>query len=159
MQKALFLETFGYLNYKVNIFCVSSSVGQICRLSVRFSFYWRHLCGDATVVDGNWIWHRLESAPTKRCAHAAAVIKDRLCHFGGWDGYSTIFSDILIYNTDVNTWDTQNVMLSKACQQQALPERRFGHSSCSLNNSFVIVVGGVNATSDLNDLFAIKPNF
>jgi hypothetical protein len=50
-------------------------------------------------------------------------------------------------------------MLSKTCQKQALSEGRFGHSGCSLNHSFMIVMGGVNATSDLNDLFAIMPNF
>ena len=55
-----------------------------------------------------------------------------------------------MYNVETNSWEIDSTSL------QPSPDGRFGHACCSLNPSTMVVMGGVDAFSDRNDLLAVS---
>ncbi|RLN87764.1 hypothetical protein BBJ28_00016015 [Nothophytophthora sp. Chile5] len=136
------------------------------------------VCTDMVLLDvDRWKWQLVPMCEWNRCSLAAGVVDGELLSFGGWDG-GRICGDCWRYRDDEESWLPVNVVATESKQAATEPsttaspeiEARFGHcgTTVTMHSSSgsgekmplqaLLVFGGMNAHSDLNDLVLITPN-
>lgn len=142
-----------------------------------------NICTDMAILDfKTWEWQLVPICEWNRCSHAAGLVNGALVSFGGFDG-GAIRNDCWEYHDDAESWMRANTGVdyeaprdSSGQERTNCPEtssapsvlERFGHAGCTakLNSPTVdrektvkhalLVFGGMNALSDLNDLVLIE---
>uniref|UniRef100_K3X583 Uncharacterized protein n=1 Tax=Globisporangium ultimum (strain ATCC 200006 / CBS 805.95 / DAOM BR144) TaxID=431595 RepID=K3X583_GLOUD len=142
-----------------------------------------NICTDMAILDvTTWEWQLIPICEWNRCSHVAAQINGILVSFGGFDG-GAIRDDCWIYDDNHESWLRASAIASQpdtkcrekqADRPETLPGsfastlERFGHAGCSIvlhpeartskaATQSLLIFGGMNASSDLNDLVLIAP--
>lgn len=132
-----------------------------------------------------WEWQLVPICEWNRCSHAAGLVDGALVSFGGFDG-GAIRSDCWEYHEDAESWMRSNSGAENedahgdeksGHENTDCPEtspaptvlERFGHAGCTVTlnspaasdkaeaaKQALLVFGGMNASSDLNDLVLIE---
>ncbi|ETK95256.1 hypothetical protein F441_01835 [Phytophthora nicotianae CJ01A1] len=125
------------------------------------------VCTDMATLDlSNWTWQLVPICEWNRCSLAAGVVNNELIAFGGWDG-RRICGDCCRYSDDEGSWIPVTVGSKEAEPSSSEVPERFGHCSTTVwiqepsktteksRRQGLLVFGGMNAESDLNDLVLI----
>ncbi|KAF1316437.1 Rna polymerase ispecific transcription initiation factor, partial [Globisporangium splendens] len=141
-----------------------------------------NICTDMAILDvTTWEWQLILICEWNCCSHVAAQLNGSLVSFGGFDGRA-IRDDCWVYDDDHESWLRASVNTSQPdtkCKEsqadcpETLPAssvsalERFGHAGCSIilpsagtgkvDTQALLIFGGMNASSDLNDLVLIAP--
>ncbi|KAE8966205.1 hypothetical protein PR003_g4656 [Phytophthora rubi] len=129
------------------------------------------ICTDMATLDiKSWTWQLVPICEWNRCSLAAGVIDGELVSFGGWDG-GRICGDCCRYSDEEESWIQVTLAECKTGKQaepavSEVPER-FGHCSTTVTiqplnqpnanatRQGLLIFGGMNAQSDLDDLVLI----
>eukprot|EP00752_Nemacystus_decipiens_P007996 g7144.t1 len=99
----------------------------------------------------SWTWRRLKDAPFARCAHSACFVEAAgvMAVFGGWDGGTTVASDLHLFTVRTGEWITPSM--------SPRPAGRFAHAACtSTEGTSMLVFGGVSPGEDLDDVLELS---
>lgn len=142
-----------------------------------------NICTDMAVLNfKSWEWQLVPICEWNRCSHAAGLVNGALVSFGGFDG-GAIRNDCWEYYDDAESWmrantgggnndagDTDGHEKTDCPETLPAPSvlERFGHAGCAITinsrpadkektaKQALLVFGGMNASSDLNDLVLIE---
>ncbi|KAE9103329.1 hypothetical protein PF006_g22206, partial [Phytophthora fragariae] len=129
------------------------------------------ICTDMATLDiKSWTWQLMPICEWNRCSLAAGVIDGALVSFGGWD-VGRICGDCCHYSDEEESWIHATLAECKTGNQTepAMPEvpERFGHCGTTITvqpsnqpnakatRQGLLIFGGMNAQSDLDDLVLI----
>ncbi|GMF18058.1 unnamed protein product [Phytophthora lilii] len=132
------------------------------------------VCTDMAILDySTWTWQLVPICEWNRCSLAAGVVDGELVSFGGWDG-GRICNDCYRYSDDEESWLAVTAANAKDEKEPVDPSvegvsERFGHCGTTVTMELpseaaektrqqgLLVFGGMNAESDLDDLILIMP--
>ena len=94
-------------------------------------------------------WYRVPtkgdtSYPPPRAGHACSMVGDNMVLFGG-SHKNTRMNDVWLFNVNTQKWTCPYI------RSKVKPEPRFGHIQCTLEDRFVVVIGGSGGPP--NELF------
>ncbi|KAF4034612.1 Kelch motif [Phytophthora infestans] len=129
------------------------------------------VCTDMAMLNFSyWTWQLVPMCEWNRCSLAADVVDGELIAFGGWDG-GRICGDCCRYSDAEESWipvETADAKEKEPAEPSTtdIPER-FGHCGTTVwlhetskaaekdRRQGLLIFGGMNAQSDLNDLVLI----
>ncbi|TYZ67081.1 hypothetical protein PybrP1_003876 [[Pythium] brassicae (nom. inval.)] len=142
------------------------------------------ICTDMALLDPHsWQWQLVPICEWNRCSHVAGLVGGALVSFGGFDG-GALRDDIWVYRDDAESWERATIVYepgsvdnnSDTHKVEGGPEtaillslERFGHAGCTVElrasaagasgkverRIALLVFGGMNASTDLNDLLMV----
>ncbi|GMF29508.1 unnamed protein product [Phytophthora fragariaefolia] len=127
------------------------------------------VCTDMALLDyESWTWQLVPISGWNCCALAAGVVDGVLISFGGWDG-GQICGRCSRYSDEKESWVEVALVHGQQADEpvvSSIPER-FGHCGATVTFSKttektrqqgLLIFGGMNAVSDLDDLVLITPD-
>lgn len=123
------------------------------------------VCTDMALLDvEHWSWQLVPMCGWNRCSLAAGVVDGEMISFGGFDG-GQICGDCCRYKDDEESW----LPVEHCTSKNPSVQERFGHCGITVTmkstterghktrRQGLLVFGGMNAASDLNDLVLVTP--
>ena len=149
----------------IGLFCLRLSFAS----NTFFPKYIHYLFGSYCSI-GSHMWKKLSQPPSPRCAHALSLTHTRngtkLFAMGGWNGQGIISHDTIVYDIQSDDWTvtTKKIQTQNQDRKKTIDLSRFAHAYAPLSTqsnspeqqSVMLILGGVNISTDLSDLILIK---
>lgn len=145
-----------------------------------------NVCTDMALLDVcSWQWQLVPICEWNRCSHVAGLVDGALVSFGGFDG-GALSDDTWTYRDNTESWERAVIKFDSSSIDSAgdtrkadgspetrIPLERFGHAGCTIelqspaaapsgkdeerSAAALLVFGGMNAWTDLNDVLIVAP--